>query len=39
MKLDASLLSQHLDYLKLPFLQKHHAELAQQGAQQHWDHV
>lgn len=39
MKLDASLLAQHLDYLKLPFLQKHHAELAQQAAQQHWDHV
>ena len=39
MKLNPSLLSQHLDYLKLPFIQKHHTELAQQGAQQHWDHV
>jgi len=39
MKLNASLLLQHLDYLKLPFLQKHHAELAQQSALQHWDHV
>lgn len=39
MKLNSSLLSQHLDYLKLPFLQKHHAELAQQAAQQNWDYV
>ena len=39
MKLNPSLLSQHLDYLKLAFVQKHYAELAQQSAQQHWDHV
>ncbi len=39
MKLNASLLSQHLDYLKLPFIQNHHATLAQQCAQQHEDHV
>ena len=39
MKLNASLLPQHLDYLKLPFLQQHHAALAQQCAQQHEDHV
>ena len=39
MKLNPSLLPQHLDYLKLPFLQQHHTELAQQSAQQHWDHV
>ena len=39
MKLNASLLLQHLDYLKLPFLQEHHAPLAQQSAQEHWDHV
>jgi DNA replication protein DnaC len=39
MKLNASLLPQHLDYLKLPFLQEHHLALAQQGAQQNWDHV
>ena len=39
MKLNASLLLQHLDYLKLPFLQEHHAQLAQQSAQQNWDHV
>lgn len=39
MKLNASLLPQHLDYLKLPFLQAHHAALAQQCAQQHADHV
>src|SRR3990172_675186 len=39
MKSTPSLLQQHLDYLKLPFLQQHHTELAQQSAQQHWDHV
>jgi len=39
MKLNPSLLIQHLDYLKLPFLQNHHTELAQQSAQQHWDHL
>ena len=39
MKLNASLLLQHLDYLKLPFLQEHHSQLAQQSAQEHWDHV
>jgi len=39
MKVNPSLLPQQLDYLKLPFLQQHHAELAQQSAQQHWDHV
>ena len=39
MKPNPSLLPQHLDYLKLPFIQRHHAELAQQSAQQHWDHV
>jgi DNA replication protein DnaC len=37
MKPNPSLLSQHLDYLKLPFLQKYHVELAQQAAQQNWD--
>jgi len=37
MKPHPSLLSQHLDYLKLPFLQKYHVELAQQAAQQNWD--
>src|SRR6266404_129557 len=39
MKPKPSLLSQHLDYLKLSFLQTHHLEVAQQSAQQHWDHV
>jgi len=39
MKLNASLLPQHLDYLRLPFIQEHHATLAQQCAQQHADHV
>ena len=39
MKTPPSLLQQHLDYLKLPFVQNHHAELAQQAAQHQWDHV
>jgi len=39
MKSPSSLLSQHLDYLKLPYLQQHYAELARQSAEQHWDHV
>jgi len=39
MKPPPSLLSQHLDYLKLAFVQKSHGELAQQAAQQNWDHV
>ena len=39
MKPNPSLLSQYLDYLKLPFIQSNHAELAQQSAQQHCDHV
>ena len=39
MKSPSSLLSQHLDYLKLPYLQQHHVELARQSAEQHWDHV
>jgi DNA replication protein DnaC len=37
MKPPPSLLAQHLDYLKLPFVQKSHLELAQQAAQQNWD--
>lgn len=39
MKSTASLLQQHLEYLKLPFVQNHHGELAQQAAQHQWDHV
>lgn len=39
MKPNPSLLSQHLDYLKLPFVQKYHLESAQQAAQQNWDHL
>lgn len=39
MKSNPSLLSHHLEYLKLPFLQQHHAALAQQSAEQHWDHI
>lgn len=34
-----SLLSQHLDYLKLSFLQQHHLDWARQSAQQQWDHL
>jgi len=39
MKTAPSLLAQHLEYLKLPFLQTHHGKLAQQAAEQQWDHV
>jgi DNA replication protein DnaC len=39
MKLNPALLAQHLDHLKLPFLQEHHAALARQCAEQHADHV
>ena len=39
MNTPTTLLQQHLDYLKLPFLQGHYAELAQQAAQQSWTHV
>jgi DNA replication protein DnaC len=39
MKSNPSLLQQHLEYLKLPFVQNHHGELAQQAAQHQWDHV
>ena len=35
----ASLLHQQLDELKLPFLKTHHAELAQQAAEQSWTHA
>lgn len=34
-----SLLEQHLDYLKLPFLQQHYADLARESAARHWDHI
>jgi DNA replication protein DnaC len=39
MKPNPSLLAEHLDYLKLPFLQEHYLDLAQQAAQQPWDHL
>lgn len=39
MKTAPSLLAQHLEYLKLPFLQTHHGKLAQQAGEQQWDHV
>lgn len=39
MKTQPSLLDHHLDYLKLPYLQQHHAELARQCAERNWDHV
>lgn len=39
MKPTPSLLEQHLDYLKLHFIQKQHQALATQSAQQQWDHI
>lgn len=39
MNSQTTLLHQHLDYLKLPFLKAQYAELAQQAAQHHWTHV
>ena len=34
-----TLLNQQLDQLKLPDIKAHYAELAQQAAQQSWDHI
>lgn len=34
-----SLLAQHLDELKLPYLRQHYAEVARQSAERNWDHV
>lgn len=39
MKPTSSLLPQHLEYLKLPFVRNHHGEMARQAAQHQWDHV
>src|SRR6266436_2382325 len=39
MNTTSSLLNQQLDYLKLPFLKTHNAELAQQAAEQSWTHL
>ena len=39
MKNPPSFLAQHLEYLKLPYLLQHHADLARQSAEHHWDHV
>jgi DNA replication protein DnaC len=39
MNAQITLLHQHLDYLKLPFLKSQYAELAQQAAREHWTHV
>ena len=39
MKPNISPLNQQLESLKLPFLQKNYAQLAQESAQQKWDHV
>src|ERR1700693_356509 len=39
MNSQTTLLHQQLDYLKLPFLKAHYAELAQQAAEQSWTHV
>jgi DNA replication protein DnaC len=35
---NSTILAQALDYLKLPFIQAHHAELAQEAGRQNWDH-
>jgi DNA replication protein DnaC len=34
-----SLLIEHLDHLKLPFIKSQHSPWADQAAQQHWDHL
>jgi DNA replication protein DnaC len=39
MNSQTTLLHQHLDELKLPFLKAQYAELAQQAAQHQWTHV
>jgi DNA replication protein DnaC len=39
MNSQTTLLHQQLDYLRLPFVKAHYAELAQQAAQQPWTHV
>ena len=39
MKANPSLLSRHLEYLKLSFIQTHHAEMARQSAEHQWDHI
>jgi DNA replication protein DnaC len=39
MKPTPSLLPQHLEALRLPFILRHHLGLAQQSAQHHWDHL
>jgi len=36
--LSASVLTDQLDYLKLPFIKSHHSELAAEAAGQNWDH-
>lgn len=39
MKNEPSLLIEHLDYLKLPFIKNQHGPWADQAAQHQWDHV
>lgn len=39
MKPNTSVLPQHLDYLKLPFIKEHHSALAKQAAERQWTHV
>ena len=39
MKSNTSLLTEHLNYLKLPFIKEHHSLLAKQAAEQQWTHV
>lgn len=37
--MNTTLLHEHLNYLHLPFIQQHYPAIAQQAAQEHWDHV
>ncbi len=39
MKANPSLLSQHLEYLKLSFIQTHHVQMARQSSEHQWDHI
>jgi len=37
--MNTTLLHEQLNYLHLPFIQQHYPAIAQQAAQEHWDHV
>ena len=39
MKPNTSVLVEHLNYLKLPFIKEHHSALAKQAAERQWTHV